>query len=96
MKNNKMNEQITLTMYFKIIYNRMYFSANFLHTKRFGLIEKFFYSNVLVYVIARKIVLICNPFFTQKYPKLKAKLSICAVSTDYFIEEVRKIQKRVL
>jgi hypothetical protein len=34
-----------------------------------------------------------SPFFTQKYPELKSKMSICAVSTDYFIEEERKIEK---
>jgi hypothetical protein len=104
MKNNQMNEQTTLTMYSKIIFNGVYFSSKFLHTKRcdscfvssngtYGLIEKFFYNNEIVYVIARKIVMIYNPFFTQKYPELKSKLSICAVSNDYFIEEVRKIQK---
>jgi hypothetical protein len=34
-----------------------------------------------------------SPFFTQKYPELKSKICLCAESTDYFIEEERKIEK---
>jgi len=103
LKNFQMNEQQT-NFYSKIIYNGVYFSSKFIQTKRcdscfvslngkYGLIEKFFYNNEIFYVIARKIVMIYNPFFTQKYPELKSKLSICAVSGDYFVEEVRNIKK---
>ena len=97
----------SMIIYAKIIFNGTYFTSKIMQTKRcdscfvtangiYGLIETFFIDNEIVYVIARKIVVLYNPFFAKKYPELKSKLSICAVSNEYFVEEINKIYKSFL
>jgi len=60
------------------------------------LIEKFIQIDSQIFVIARKIVLIYNPFFSKTNPLLKSKLNICVVSNEYFVEEISKIKKSFL
>ena len=66
------------------------------YTKRekdIGLIEGFFYEDNNVYVLAKRIVPLLNPFYCDKIPELKSKLKIVYLSDEYFIQPIDKIKK---
>ncbi len=96
-----------LTIFSKLIYNGIYFCSYMINTKRcdscftsstgtYGFIEKFIQRDDKIFVIARKIVLIYNPFFSKNFPELKSKLNRCLVSNEYFVEEIQRIKKSFL
>ena len=62
----------------------------------FGLTEYFFNHKEKCYVLAKKIVRLCNPFFCDEHQQKKASLHYCHISTEVFIEEVEKIKKLAL
>ena len=59
----------------------------------YGIIEDFLYDNVNVFVIARKIVNVFNPYVSNHFPMLKASLFIGHVTEELFLSRIEDIQK---
>lgn len=60
----------------------------------YGLIEEFLCNDDLnVYVLARRIVTVSNPFYSKKYPIIKSNLFISHVTDELILKKIDDIQK---
>ena len=54
-------------------------------TKKIGLIEYFVLDSERCWVVAKQIIEIYNPHFTDSIPELKSKSTICYNTENYFV-----------
>ena len=64
-----------------------------INTKKIGLIEKFVYDSENCLVVAKQLIEIYNPFFSTACNELKSKSTICILSENYFVEELKYLKK---
>lgn len=61
-----------------------------------GLIEFFFEKNNMNYVLARRIVILLSPVYSETFSEFKSELSLCHLSDQYFIIELKDIQSKLV
>ncbi len=90
----------------KLTINGKLFNSYLIKTKRcdscfvsisnkIGLIERFVIAEGKVYAIAKKIVPLCNAFYSSSCPELRSGLILADITMESFIEEISSIRKIV-